>query len=389
MSMFSDFFSIDSTKEVVPGPATVISNDAKLQATIESDDIESDAKIVSLSRLFGFAAAAVQNDVVQADPAEIAPEVASQSGSAAPDESSSLGFDSEARYRGSVEFFSKLKGYGFIVMAEKGLVPNDKVFVHWRSIDTNDRYALLRKGMEVEFGIHIVEGGEIRHRAKQVSEVDGAPLQVQDSLDSEMKQFLGGENLRYTGRLKFYDPKAGYGYITLDPGFAIGLDGVDIRVERAEVNAGGMQPIWMTGLDVEFGIWATTKGALKAYNMTLLGNLPVTYAALESRVVDTSDEIYHGVVKVWNWKQGWGFIKPAQGTTFSLTVQEKLQHQAEVARKRATDRGKSDDPQEELLYFRKHDIERGCKVDRGTKVQFEVYTDNRGAGAQKVCLMKE
>merc|ERR1712232_1297743 len=95
-----------------------------------------------------------------------------------------------------------------------------------------------------------------------------------------------GQDLRFTGVLKFYDPRAGYGYITVDTGYVV--DGADIptqlRVERSEVNAGGRQPQSMQNLRVEFGIWTTSRNVPKAYNLTLPGGTPMTQAALENRL---------------------------------------------------------------------------------------------------------
>ena len=47
--------------------------------------------------------------------------------------------------------------------------------------------------------------------------------------------------VRYTGTLKFFVPKRGYGYIKIDEGFQYDKEGVpeEIRVETAEMNAGG------------------------------------------------------------------------------------------------------------------------------------------------------
>merc|ERR1711972_755152 len=83
--------------------------------------------------------------------------------------------------------------------------------------------------------------------------------------------------IRYTGTLKFYDPKRGFGYIQIDEGFQYDQEGVpkDIRVETAEVNAGGQNAAAAKEIKVEFGIWKTQKGAFKAYNMTAPGGNPL------------------------------------------------------------------------------------------------------------------
>eukprot|EP00913_Durusdinium_trenchii_P014260 g13378.t1 len=56
--------------------------------------------------------------------------------------------DKDARYTGSVIDFNKWRGFGHITMDEKGVVPGDKVFVHWKNIQTDDRFPRLQQGLQ-------------------------------------------------------------------------------------------------------------------------------------------------------------------------------------------------------------------------------------------------
>lgn len=78
------------------------------------------------------------------------------------------------------------------------------------------------------------------------------------------KEPEGTQDLRYTGTLKFYNPRMGFGYVAIDPGFQLneGMN-TEFRVDRSEVNAGGRQPTWMSNIQVEFGIKKTQKGTYK------------------------------------------------------------------------------------------------------------------------------
>eukprot|EP00440_Ansanella_granifera_P070129 gb/GFBE01076083.1/.p1 GENE.gb/GFBE01076083.1/~~gb/GFBE01076083.1/.p1 ORF type:complete len:344 (+),score=106.61 gb/GFBE01076083.1/:1-1032(+) len=297
--------------------------------------------------------------------------------------------DPAARYTGKVELYNKWKGYGFIAVSEKGAVPEDRVFVQWRNIQTEDRFPFLAKDIEVEFGLMkwSERSGWRRSttlRAKTVTLPGGGMIALQNSLDAEKKSFVGGQDLRYTGKLKFYDPKGGFGYVTLDSGYNT-EEGcpTELRVERAEVNAGGKQPGTMNTMDVEFGIWKTKKGAYKVYNMTLPGGIPMTQEALEHRTV-LGAKSFEGQVKIWNWRKGWGFIKPSE--TLPASVMEKLTQQMQNAQQKADKRGKGG-AQEELLYFRRADVKQGDKLDADTKVSFKVYTDDKGAGACEVAAV--
>lgn len=292
--------------------------------------------------------------------------------------------DPAARFAGTVAFYSKLKGYGFVELDQKGFVPNDTIFVHWRNIQSEDRFPFLYKGIVVEFGIlKWKEQGKTTLRAKEVSMAGGVAVSLQDKVDAEKKTFVGGQDLRYTGTLKFYNPKQGYGYVAIDAGYAVGADvPAELRVERSEVNSGPASPGWMQDLKVEFGIWKTTRNVCKVYNMTLPGGMPVTTAALEHRA-PLGGQTYRGEVTMWNWKQGWGFVKPDASVPLPPAVVEKLAEQTQVATEKATSKGKTCSG-EQLLYFRKVDVPMGTRLQKGSQVMFQLYTDDKGAGASQI-----
>lgn len=296
--------------------------------------------------------------------------------------------DSEARHLGKVSFYNKWKGYGFLELAQPNVVPENKVFVHWRNIQSEDRFPFLVKDMDVEFSIvKLREGrpswnGPTPLRAKAVSMPGGTNIVVQDTVDAEKKTFVGGQAKRYPGTCKFYDHKKGFGYVSLDAGL-IAEEGVptELRVERTEVNCAGKQPMTMQNVQVEFGIWKTKNGGYKAYNMTFPGGAPITQNALEHRS-EAGSTAYSGEVRIWNWQQGWGFIKLElqDGGILAEAIQKKLTEQTEAAQQRATKRGKPG-TQDDLIYFRKSDVKPGAKLRPGIKVIFQLYTDDKGVGA--------
>ena len=156
--------------------------------------------------------------------------------------------DEEKMYSGVVSAYYKFNGYGFITPDDKDALPSEKVFVHWKSITTSDRFPSLLKDQAVAFKVAKVEKHGVQTlQAKLVTMPGGEAVSVQDESD-EKKTFVGGKNLRYTGLLKFFVPKRGYGYIKIDPGFQYDKEGVpeEIRVETAEMNCGGGSPKYMT-----------------------------------------------------------------------------------------------------------------------------------------------
>ena len=76
--------------------------------------------------------------------------------------------------------------------------------------------------------------------------------------------------------------------------------------------------------------------------------------------------MYRGTVKVWYWKQGWGFIKVDDGIVLPADVEAKLQQQKERSQKKAADKGRADNT-EKLpgLRISLTGHHRGYRGDRG------------------------
>jgi cold shock CspA family protein len=275
--------------------------------------------------------------------------------------------------------YHKWKGFGFIEVAQKGIVPNDRLFVHWKQLQSDDRFPFLQKDMEVEFGLSVQREffrGTQTVKAKEVSMVGGMSIVLQDDLDAAEKEFVGGQHLRYTGTLKFFTPRHGFGYVVMDQGYDVDpAVPSELRVETSEVNSGGKEPRFMQNLAVEFGIWKTLRGGYKVYNMTLPGGHPLTQDALENRI-SMGPQAYHGEVVIWNWRQGWGFIRLDPSTTLPPRVNAKLAQQHAAARSR----GKNI-TNDKMMYFRRPDCAPMAMIQQGMRVQFQLYIDDKGAGA--------
>jgi len=293
--------------------------------------------------------------------------------------------DKDARYTGSVIEFNKWRGFGHIAMDQKGVVPGDKVFVHWKNIQTDDRFPRLQQGLSVEFGLIVSQEwrgwNKVRSlKAKTVTLPGGGMVNIQDAMDAESMTFVGAQNFRYTGTVKFFDQFRNFGWVAIDDGFAMDEPvPKEIKVEGEELNTGG-KPLRMRidKLAVEFGIVKSKKGqgdSYMAYNVTLPGGTPITQEALEHRQEEGSQR-FTGTVQWWQRWQSWGHIIPDADQAFPATVQEKL----EAAAKAKPD-GK---PAEHLLYFRKDDCEWSLQPQVGKKVSFTVYVDDKGAGAKDV-----
>eukprot|EP00747_Dinoflagellata_sp_TGD_P163358 gnl/TRDRNA2_/TRDRNA2_181949_c0_seq1.p1 gnl/TRDRNA2_/TRDRNA2_181949_c0~~gnl/TRDRNA2_/TRDRNA2_181949_c0_seq1.p1 ORF type:complete len:225 (-),score=61.79 gnl/TRDRNA2_/TRDRNA2_181949_c0_seq1:44-682(-) len=90
---------------------------------------------------------------------------------------------------------------------------------------------------------------------------------------------------------------------------------------------------------------------------------------------------YTGVIQMYNWKQGWGLILPDDPSSLPKEITAALEKNA--AEQEAN--GKEvKNPNN--IYFRKPDVnhEEGFKVGADIAVTFQVYIDEKGAGACEV-----
>merc|ERR1712050_83371 len=201
-----------------------------------------------------------------------------------------------------------------------------------------------------------------------------------DEEDAKNKTFVGGQNLRYTGTLKFYDPKRSMGYVTLDEGYALDADvPKELQVEEAEVNCGGKKPqVKMEKVAVEFGIYKNKKGKYLVYNMCLPGGGSMARENLEGRT-SLGAAVYSGEVVYWSWS-GWGHIKPSPGQVLPIKVrQEMAKDLAETKRKLAEKPNPNATAPQEVPYFRKQDLGKGFhQPKKDMKVKFQVYADTKG-----------
>jgi len=209
-----------------------------------------------------------------------------------------------------------------------------------------------------------------------VSLPGGGNIAIQDDKDAQ-KEFIGNKESRYTGHLKFFDPKGGYGYINVDKSNGLGDDvPKQLRVETAEVNAGGRAPNRMKDLKVEFGIWKTKKDKHKAYNMTAPGGEPLTEVIANKRKV-IEGETLEGKVEFYDFRKGFGLIIPKG--ELPKDVKKKMGQMNKASR----DRGK-EVKHKNAIRFKRFDLQKDFKPEKETAVTFQIYTDEMGVGACEI-----
>lgn len=290
--------------------------------------------------------------------------------------------DKSVRYQGTVTDFLKWEGTGYIRPKDEGVAPGGSVWVDTAAIQTTDRFPMLLQDMEVEFGLmKWTERGETTLRATNVSLPGGAMVAVQEQEDLA-RDFVGGPGARYAGRLKFFLPAKGFGYVSLEDNIACDMElGLpqEVCVEATEVNCGGRRPKRMDNLEVEFGIFRGEKAQFMAHNMMLPGGKHITDENVLNREV-LGDDLFMGTVNFWQWTENWGFITIDEG----LIIPDRVQNKIEKMHHEATEKGKLRNAKRASVYFCNTDIAEAFCPQEGMRVFFNLYVDDKGAGATNV-----
>merc|ERR1712187_5753 len=229
--------------------------------------------------------------------------------------------------------------------------------------------------MEVEFGLMkwFKSKWQMKLNAKTVTLPGGGSIAIQDEQDAK-KEFVGGQHLRYSGILKWYDAGKKEGLVILDDGFAMDEKvPKKLPVPEHEINCGGKRPKGLKkDLEVEFGIVKNWKGKHLCYNMMLPGALPLTPENIERRAL-VGDRTFQGTVDFFSSWSKCGYIKPDTVARFPAKVRDAMQKEKEQHMKK-----KPDSEAELVLYFKRSDVNSWGKVQKGKKCTFQVYTDEKG-----------
>jgi len=110
------------------------------------------------------------------------------------------------KMKGIVTRFDRRKGFGFIQPKKAGEKP---VFVHWSEIVSDESWPALQNGAEVQFVLN-EKDDKGKRSASKVTKVGGGKLENKpDERDID-------EETIYTGTVKFFDGRKGFGFITPD-----------------------------------------------------------------------------------------------------------------------------------------------------------------------------
>jgi len=287
---------------------------------------------------------------------------------------------------GTVIRYFRTRGCGFIKPQEGG----EKVFVHWEDLVTDDDWPFVKKGTKVEYLVVDKDG---KPTAKDVTLLGGEKIPI---FTKPLKNVEINEEDTFTGSVKFYDFRKGFGYVKPDgkiiwkgessAGWGLHFTRDTIRT----IDAGkGMVLRVPTGLRVSFKVYKSAKGLcaceVQNENKTpikfvpwievgnrkrkrqdkLMSNEPAKTKGelIEEREIDFDEKTYMGTVMSYKPEKEFGFINISQEIWFkNASVKQRI-------------------------FVRKEDIV--CYSDEiglteGCAVKFKIYKDSKGLGACEV-----
>jgi len=150
--------------------------------------------------------------------------------------------------------FKKQRGFGYIE-PDPGANLGEKVFCHWKSIKTTDKWPTLTEGMRVSFKAQKDEKDPNRWKATEVYSETGEPLgsgEVEEEEEEEEKMNFLSKGKKFKGLVKSYYKSSGEGLIKVDEKGVWPLKGV--KVQSSDVNALHDPPSLRPGIRVEFQI---------------------------------------------------------------------------------------------------------------------------------------
>lgn len=198
--------------------------------------------------------------------------------------------DESVRYKGTVWKYEYRRGFGLITPEGESEKSKNKVYVHWRQIQSADDWPALTKGMEVEYylgerkklikrGDKLIEKGTQKFAANVTLTGGGAVAISQD----ELKKNFPDRSQRFSGTVKFFHARKGYGFIK--PSTDISFSGENFKagepkiyVAREDIKTTeNTAPSLKDDLEVEFTLYKRENAKQwGAGDVTLPGGQPVT-----------------------------------------------------------------------------------------------------------------
>lgn len=172
--------------------------------------------------------------------------------------------DESVRHKGAVKDFNARRGFGYIIPEGKG--EDDKVFAHWRQIESSDEWPQLKEGQTVEYYLGKKENAKRKSQkqfAAKITLEGGNPVTV------AIERNYPNRQQRFSGEVKFFDARKGFGFIKPKTDFS--FDGSDFKAGEANIyiaredikTDADIAPNLKDGADCEFTLYKTDNSSSK------------------------------------------------------------------------------------------------------------------------------
>jgi len=163
------------------------------------------------------------------------------------------------RLTGTVIDFNERRGFGFIRPQDAA---DEKIFCHWKDVQTDDQWPQLVSDMVVEYSVKQDDNG--KPRAENVTLVGGGKISVEEAMSGKKYD----TSRKYTGVVKFFDLKKGFGFVLPDLASheSISWEGVTMDRERGlyiareDIFTNDVPPALNDDSKVEFQVYHGPKG---------------------------------------------------------------------------------------------------------------------------------
>lgn len=179
--------------------------------------------------------------------------------------------DTSKRLTGVVKNYEYRRGFGYIIPS--GGTEDNKVFAHWKQIESADTWPALKEGLTVEYhlGKHTSGQRAGQEFASKITLPGGAKVSV--GAEAKGRKILDN-NSRHQGTVKYWNQERGFGWIEFPNDIVVGGETVpskdDVYVPIDEIQTDDSPPGLKVGLTVEFLIYKG-KGGYGAANVTAPG----------------------------------------------------------------------------------------------------------------------
>jgi len=184
----------------------------------------------------------------------------------------------EELFLGTVKNFKKQRGFGHVIPDDQSML-GEKVFCHWKSIKTSDKWPHLTEGMRVSFQAE--QDDKNVWKTTEVYTEEGEEV----TMDEQMVLLNNGK--KYKGTCKSYNKGKGVGVIMPNGNGPWPKTGV--KVLRSDINSDGGTPYLTKEQRVQFQLTKEDSG-YRAVNVTLPGGKNIPIKGTSGNQTETSDK---------------------------------------------------------------------------------------------------